>query len=358
MLRPLAFAAIFFMGMAAAFAAPPVKNINVLIADNGGRVDWSANNLIAYDQQDKDGWFQVWTMKPDGNGKHCVTCGEGFPRLHNGNPAWHPSGKYIVFQSLDENIKVPWLWGKLYRVYTGPGAGVNNNIWIASANGKRAWQMTVLGKGKGVLHPHFSHDGKTLIWAEMTDTKPKPFGSWVIRKGSFMERGGGPALTDVETLTPGNLGFYETHGFTPDDKSILFTGREKDAKGNELDIYRYDFDGGKLTRLTDPKLEAWDEHAQVSPDGTKILWMSSMDITPNTKGPFVKTDYWMMNIDGSDKKRITRFNDKSAPEYIPGLVVCADSSWSPDGKKFIGYVEHNSTATKAGDIVTVGVTPQ
>ncbi|TAL34825.1 MAG: hypothetical protein EPN97_08160 [Alphaproteobacteria bacterium] len=355
MLRLIVFAAVFFAGIAAAFAGTSNNNIDVLISGHGGRVDWGGNSLIAYDQQDKDGWFQVWTMKPDGTGRHCITCGDGFPKRHNGNPAWHPSGKYIVFQSLDENIKMPWLWGKLYRIYTNPGAGVNNNIWIASSNGKRAWQMTVLGKGKGVLHPHFSHDGKTLIWAEMTSTKPGPFGSWVIRKAAFIERGGGPAVTDVETLAPGDLQFYETHSFTPDDKSIVFTGKALDSKSHALDIYRYDFDSKKLTVLTDPELDEWDEHAQVSPDGAKILWMSSADIKPNTRGPFVKTDYWMMNIDGSDKQRITRFNDKGAPEYLPGKVVCADSSWSPDGKKFIAYVEHNSTATKAGDIVVVGV---
>ena len=353
MLRFLAFMAVLFTGMASACAASP-ENISTLIADHGGRVDWGVNNLIAFDRQDKDdGWFDVWTMKPDGTGKHCVTCGKDFPKLHNGNPAWHPSGKYIVFQALDDNIKVPWAWGKLYRLYTGPGAGVNNNIWIAAANGKRAWQMTVLGKGKGALHPHFSHDGKTLIWAEMTDTKPAPFGIWVIRKASFVERGGGPALVDVETLAPGNLQFYETHSFTPDDRSILFTGKERNTSGHALDIYKYDFDSGKLTALTDTKLDDWDEHAQVSPDGTTVLWMSSTGIKPNTKGPFVKTDYWTMNIDGSNKQRITRFNDKTAHEYLPGKTVCADSSWSPDGSKFIAYVEHNTTATKAGDIVVM-----
>jgi Tol biopolymer transport system component len=350
MLRLFVLAAVFFAGITAAPAGAP-DNIGVLIADHGGRVDWGVNDMIAFDRQDKNGWFQVWTMKPDGTGKRCVTCGKEFPRLHKGNPAWHPSGKYIVFQALDDTIKVPRLWGKLYRVYTGPGAGVNNNIWIASANGKRAWQMTVLGKGKGVLHPHFSHDGKTLVWAEMTNAKPAPFGSWVIRKASFIERRDGPALTGVETLTPGGLQFYETHSFTPDDKALVFTGKERDTKGHALDIYRYDFASGKLAVLTDPKLDEWDEHAQVSPDGAKILWMSSVGIRPNTKGPFVKTDYWLMNIDGTDKQRITRFNDRSSPEYLPGKVVCADSSWSPDGRKFIAYVEHNTTAAKAGHIV-------
>ena len=349
--------AIVFLLLSAglACAASPAKNIRTLVAGNGGRVDWGVNNLIAFDRQGDDGWFDVWTMKPDGSSQQCITCGASFPKLHNGNPAWHPSGEYIVFQSLDDKIKVPWLWGKLYRLYTGPGAGVNNNIWIALSDGRRAWQMTDLGKGKGVLHPHFSHDGKTLIWAEMTDTKPAPIGTWIIKKAAFGESNGAPALSHIETLKPGNLQFYETHSFTPDDAAIVFTGLAFNAKNNGFDIYKYDLATAEPTRLTDPKLLAWDEHAQVSPDGTKILWMSSMDITPNPKGSFMKTDYWLMNADGTDKHRVTRFNDKAAPEYLSGHIVCADSSWSPDGKKFIGYVEHNATGTVAGDIVAVGV---
>jgi Tol biopolymer transport system component len=349
MLRPLLIA-VLLCWSATAVAAP--KHITWLARGDGGRVDWGQNNLIAFDRQGADGWFDVWTMKPDGSAQCCVTCGANFPKYHNGNPAWHPSGKFIVFQALDDTLKLPWLWGKLYRVYTGPGAGVNNNIWIASADGKHAWQMTDLGKGKGVLHPHFSHDGKTLVWAEMTNTKPAPFGAWVIRKAAFAEKNGAPVLSHIETLTPGKLQFYETHSFTPDDGALVFTGRAANAEGNGLDIYKYDFATQALTPLTDGKLGAWDEHAQVSPDGAKILWMSGMDIQQN-KGPFDRTDYWLMNIDGTDKHRVTRFNDKNAAEYNPHHIVCADASWSPDGKRFAAYIENNATAAVAGDIVIV-----
>ena len=331
------------LNAAAAFAQETPAQIHFLLHDTGGRLDWGPQGLIAFDKQAGD-WAQVWTMKPDGTERKCLTCGAGFPRLHNGNPAWHPSGKYIVFQSLDDRIKVPGLWGKLYRLYTSPGSGVNNNIWV----------MTDLGRGRGVLHPHFSHDGNTLIWAEMTATKPLPLGSWVIQKAAFLEERGRPMLGKTEALRPGNLQFYETHSFSPDDHSILFTGKAADAAGNNFDIYKYNLATGALQQLTDTA--DWDEHAQFSPDGRSIVWMSSRDIRQGPKkGAFINTDYWIMGSDGSGKKRLTRFNDPAAPEYIKGLVIAADSSWNPEGGEFAAYVQTNPSAEKPGSIVLVTV---
>ncbi len=263
--------------------------ITFLLRDDVVRVDWHSDGRIAFDRL-VNGWFQVWTMEDNAMHQKCLTCGKGFPKLHNGNPAWHPSGQYIVYQSLDDKIKLPF-WGSLYKLYTGPGAGVNNNIWVVAANGKGAWQLTDLGKGKGVLHPHFSHDGTKLLWAEMTDTKPMPTGQWVMRLADFSESGNRPVISNIRTLTPGDMQWYETHSFSPDDAEILFTGLRKDKKSKHFDIYKYNPADETLTVLTDETKEIWDEHAQFSPDGSKIIWMSSADNGGSQKGAFVKTDW-------------------------------------------------------------------
>ena len=47
-----------------------------------------------------DGYFDIWTMRPDAAGQRCLTCQAGpLPQRHIGNPAWHPSGAFIVFQA-------------------------------------------------------------------------------------------------------------------------------------------------------------------------------------------------------------------------------------------------------------------
>ena len=343
------FTLLLLFAATAALAAD--SNFTFVIRDTGGRVDWGRHNVIAFDRPDANNWSQVWTMLSDGSKQKCLTCGPEYSKLHNGNPAWHPSGKFIVYQSLDEKIKKP-LWGGLYHLYTSPGAGVNNNLMIVTADGSQHWQLTNLGKGKGVLHPHFSHDGKRLLWAEMTSTSPLPTGQWVMRLAEFKLRDGVPSLGDIRTLQPGGMQFYETHSFSPDDATILFTG--KSGSGN-FDIYKYHIATQELAALTDVSENFWDEHAQFSPDGKKILWMSSKDNDGSQKGAFVKTDWWIIDADGSNKRRLTFFNKKGAQEYIKGKAIAADISWSPDGKKAIGYLQDNSSAEKPGHIVAFSV---
>src|SRR5690606_29164319 len=83
--------------------ASPVQSVRVLTED-GGRLDWSPNlNLIVFDRPNAEGYFQLYTMNADGSNQQCVLCDKpGAPSRHRGNPAWHPSGNWIVFQAEKE----------------------------------------------------------------------------------------------------------------------------------------------------------------------------------------------------------------------------------------------------------------
>ncbi len=80
------------------FAAGRVTEV---IVARGGRVDWcKTSNIIAHSRYGRDGYYDVWIMRPDASGVKCITCNNPrIPQLHNGQPAWHPDGRYIVFQS-------------------------------------------------------------------------------------------------------------------------------------------------------------------------------------------------------------------------------------------------------------------
>ena len=62
------------------------------------------------------------------------------------------------------------------------------------------------------------------------------------------------------------------------------------------------------------------------------------------------TDWWMMNPDGTDKIRLTYFNDPKNAMYAGKAVWTGLVSFSPDGKKFIGGVQ-KSLITQEGYIV-------
>ena len=98
----------------------------------------------------------------------------------------------------------------------------------------------------------------------------------------------------------------------------------------------------ELKQLTS-KPDVWDEHAHYSPDGTKIVWVSSRGYPydPTTfeeAARSLKLDYWLMDADGSNKQRLSHFNEPGHNEYSGYPVITADSSWSPDGKKLVATI--------------------
>ena len=158
--------------MTFSFSANAVNNSDSqdisIINTNGGRVDWSpsGNNLIAFDRMGSDGYFDVWTMKLDGSEQRCLTCGPTrLPQKHIGNPVWHPSGKFIVFQAQKRDVP------KKFDPKCAPGAGTLNDLWVMTSNGKKFWKIykvspEISKDSQGVLHPQFSHNGKNIIWSE------------------------------------------------------------------------------------------------------------------------------------------------------------------------------------------------
>ena len=316
------------------------------LKDPGGRVDWShARNRIAFDKASPDGYYDVYTMNPDGSGETCLTCDRReLPTRHVGNPAWHPTGDWIVFQAqsrvaLDDDL-------------AKPGSGLHNDLWIMGTGATRFWKLTSVDPlAGGVLHPHFSHRGDKLLWAERVAASPGAYGQWALKVADFSVSGGAPGLSNVRTYQPGEQrGFYESHGFTLDDRKIIFSGDLQPGQSiTGIDVYTYDLQSAQLTNLTGT-LTTWDEHAQLSPGGGHIVWMSSQQ-----SASVLLTDYWLMEGSGSNKERITFFNDTGSPYYIADGVTAGDSSWNADGTKLVAYLIV-SQQSRSGRIVMLNLT--
>lgn len=333
------------------------QNVKYLLTGDGGRVSWSqTNQLLAVDRADAKGFFRIWTMDKDGKNLKCLSCANpALPKEHQGNPAWHPSGKFIVFQATDPTVAHKGMAKTMvYKLYTCPGAGTNNNIWIMSNDGKRVWQITKLKKGEGVLHPHFSPDGTKLVWAQRLNGE-QGIGRWVIKLADFQERRGEPAVSSVATLTPGDLLWYETHGFSPDGQLLIYSGMPSHGQCCDFDIYTYSLKTREVKCLTDPNLKQWDEHAHFTPDGKRIVWMSSQGFPqpPNRLNQFLlKTDFWIMNADGTDKKQLTFFNDPNG-RLKRKRVIASDLTMAGDGSCIYGYIQDPGTVQEPGSVVRI-----
>ena len=305
-----------------------------LLNENGGRVSWSpSDDIILMDRKGDDGYYDIYMVLPDRSNEQCITCdlsgvlGKG----HIGQPEWHPSGKYIVFQVQKSKNQ-----GRPGRdLAATPGFGRHSDLWLMEFSSKRCilLRQTPETEASGVLHPHFSHDGKKLTWGEMYEAPNNShgYGKWKIQVADFIFNTEKPVLSNSKSYEPGKPGWYENHGLSPDGEKLLFTSSFAFKKPFLANVYGYDISQDRLELLSEGK---WNEHALYSPNGKKIVWMSGAH---NKSG----TDYWSMNPDGSGKVAITDWNNPKLPTWRNKMIVAADVSFSPDGKRMVAYLQTN-----------------
>jgi uncharacterized protein (TIGR03437 family) len=328
----------------AAFTYPGITPL--LPNGSGGRIDWSAKlNLIAYDRMSADGYYDVHTMNPDGTNDQCLTCNStALPGLNKGNPSFDFSGKWIIFQVEKDGTS------SVFDQLASPGSGLFNDVWVMDVKGTVFYQLTnVPTVSSGVLHPHFNHAGTQVTWAQYLNSSPAPLGTWEVQIADLVYNNGVPSLQNIKTYQPGAMPrFYETHGFSLDDKSVYLCANPDPAqKWYGADIYVFTPSTGAFVNLTNSPND-WDEHANLSPDGAHIVWISSTGIQLVANDE--KSDFWIMDVDGSNKRRLTWFNNPGFPESQSSSVAAATSTWSPDSTRFLGYVVTDNFGNSGPDL--------
>ncbi len=250
---------------------------------------------------------------------------------------WSPAGQYFAFVA--EKSDHPG-----NSVGATPGWGSYSDLWVATADGSHAWQLTnvPVDKDHGTIIPEFSPDGRQLEWTERTGAgqplNPDRFaGFWVIKVADFIVGPDGtPSLANVRTVSPPGNAFNESGGFSPDSSSLVFTSDFETHNFWSNQIYRLDLGTGTTTRLT--RGSSYNEHPRYSPDG-HVIWMTNAD------NPSRGTDWWTMDADGSNPQRLSDFNINGNAKSIGGKQVWATvvqtANWSPDGSYFYGDVETN-----------------
>ena len=99
--------------------------------------------------------------------------------------------------------------------------------------------------------------------------------------------------------------------------------------------------------------KGFDKPEKWTQENEDLLYSGLMNF-PVEEGKDLKTDYWLMEIDGCHKQRITFFNDPRSVHYIPvqGGVIAADSSWNFDGTSLIAYVK-TDRINRTGKILSI-----
>lgn len=147
------------------------------------------------------------------------------------------------------------------------------------------------------------------------------------------------------TTTPG----YDAEAtVSRDGKKIVFTS----ARDGDLDIYTMDADGKNVKRLTTEV--GYDGGPFFSPDRKKVVYRAHHPETPEEIADYkellkshtlrpTRFELWIMNADGSGKRRLTDFGAASfAPFFHPDgqRIIFASNLHDPRGRNFDLYLIH------------------
>jgi Tol biopolymer transport system component len=310
---------------------------------NVDSVDWSVrNNLLIFDRRGLNQLYNVYSITAEGFRLTALTLerGGGSAELHNCAPVWHPSGNYFLF--CGENR------GSTDSRRSGPGSGWHSNLWLATRDGNKFWQLTDLptryNAPRGVTMPTFSPDGKKVFWTGFAGkaAAATPFEQRDLRLADFSTDGPRPRLSNEQVFQPGNRrDFYESYGFSPDGSRLLFAANlDEGQPWYCMDICTLGRGETDLVALT-PHGGGWDRHAVYSPDGRKILWSSSRTFNVPFMGPggtawarYLRSELWIMDADGNNPRQLTFFNSLGAPEFDGRRAFVGDLSWGPDSSRF------------------------
>lgn len=324
---------------------PDCNVVDAKFLGPGGNADWSATtNLLVFSRIDANGLYQIYTSRPDGSDTNCITCSgvPGGPQANRNkfNPRWDASGRYIVMQG--ELPNHPGVWMNTSSMFQEQLLnGLWSDLWITNVTGTTWSKLTSTSNTTvdGALGPVLSRDGTHLLWSRLIQsaTSTDKFGVWRLELADVNWSAGSVSLSNVRDITPPGGVFYEAHDFSADGTSVVFTADIGHPGTWNQNIWSMRIQDGALTNLTDNTY--WNEHAAVTPDGSKITYMSSEPYPWS----FLKSDLLMMDASGGSPAQITHFNVSGYVESVPYQVVVVRSRWNADGSKLAVTLQRADT---------------
>jgi Tol biopolymer transport system component len=216
-----------------------------------------------FDDDASDGQH-VYLSRLDGSNRRCLTCGKH--PAPNMVATFRPQGDKILFHA----------WGEHRMTVGAPGfGGMGSDLYVMNPDGSGIVNLTKDTEGHDNFHAYFSPDGRKVVWTGLnwnfvTETGRGKFSVWLA---DYVEDADGPRLENKRMLLPENGHFYETQWWKPDGSGFLYT--ESVDSATNLELFFYDITTGQSRRLTNHP--AWDEQAAFTPDGQRVIFMSTRD---------------------------------------------------------------------------------
>ncbi len=318
-------------------------------ATHGGLTVWSPDGTrYLVNKEDANGIAQIYVGKK-GESPACITCtdkvnGPSAKKMKM-QPRWHPSGRWIVLAAEQESFVKPF-YATPEVVEGWLQSGIWVDMFVTTPDGMNWRKLQDFGPqniADGYTGVAFTPDGKKGVWAQIISGNilAYQFGRWELMLADFQEVNGMLTIGSIRNITPPDTFWLEPGNFSPNGKDLILTadqGFPNHAQVQGQDQFILDITTGQMTNLTKTP-DIWDEHGTFSPDGKKIMFMSSYPYRSNpamSTTLFLKTEFMMMDSDGSNLRQVTHFNAPGYAESSTAGSVAANGAWSPDGKTFTG----------------------
>jgi hypothetical protein len=289
---------------------------------------------------DKNHNYQIFVSGRGTDDLHCITCnrrpGAPLPQRDKTMATWHPSGRWIAVAGEKDKHALQWIPKPLRQEWVQ--CGVWMDMYATTPDGT-CWYKLL--ECDGYTGPAFTPDGKKAVWAQIVGpvSKRDHVGKWALKIADFVDSGGYPRLENIRDITPPNTDWVEPGNFHPNGKDLLISADTDLPQAEWQDQFILDIYTGRLKNLTNSP-RVWDEHGLFSPDGKKIVWMSSYPYRnqPNSwKILGLKTEFMMMNSDGTDVRQLTHLQVpgyRESPHKDSGCAAVA--CFNQDGTEILG----------------------
>jgi len=323
------------------YMAPALGNGIIIPSPDG--------TMYLVNRDDANGISQVYVGRSNGGGQVCISCSDkangpkGSKRKMQAH--WHPSGRWIVMAvEQDDYAKPPLATPEIIEGLLQSGIWVD--MWATNPDGSKWYKLQDFGSANpadGFTGVAFTPDGRTGVWAQIVDGNvfAYTFGKWQLIAADFTDANGVPQFTGLRNITPPDTYWLEPGNFSPNGKDLLLSadqGFPNHANVAGQDQFILDIQTGKMTNLTKSP-DIWDEHGLFSPDGQKVVFMSSYPYRSDPKASTtlgLKTEFMIMDKDGSNLRQVTHFNEPGYPESSTQSSVAAVAGFSADGSTLLG----------------------
>ncbi|HEY0748006.1 MAG TPA: hypothetical protein VGD63_15005 [Steroidobacteraceae bacterium] len=304
-----------------------------------------ATRTLAYGRPGRNGHYATYLNDAAGSQERAIQYAAWPASRHQFPVAWHPGGRYLMMTV--EKSTHPGS-----SVSAIPGYGAFSDYWLVTADGSRAWPMTDQPKDfdHAITHAAFSPDGSRFVWTERIGAPRLSLnllaGSYRFNVSRFVD-GETPHLSETRSFVPGGQPQGgEVESMAADNRTIAFYSTYRSHNLIASRLYTMDIESGTIRELTQ---ESFAQAPRFTPSGRHIVYMTGAQadvFSFSLQG----ADWWMMNVDGTRKQRLTFMNKRDHPQSEGRFRLAGSLSFESDTEFFgdvmtkslglTGYIVH------------------